>query len=482
MKKLLSAFVAAACLASASVASISVSAEYTTSVKSQDYLSYVIVDEDEDGVKDFVRIVGCTSAESVLIPKTIEDFPVKEITDDAFVMNTSVVTFNVESENQYFKATGGVLFNKNATKLVCYPCAKKTDKSYSIPSTVSVVGNNAFKNCSVLTEVKIAESVTTIGDYAFENCSSLGGITIPSGVTSIGTNAFSGTKLLKDQVINQTGPIYYADKWVIKSDDVSTVMNDSTPIKSGTIGIAGGSFYNHTSLSKIDIPSTVLYIGDEAFLGCSQLSSVTLSSSLKTIGAYAFSDCSSLVELSIPNKVSSMGDGAFLSCDKLAKINIPSGIQIISESLFQDCEALVSIDIPENVSRIEKLAFYNCSSLNKVTIRNKNCVIENKPQTFSNSETTYGGSIVGYAGSTADTYAHTHNRQFEVLGSGTPAGTKGDANGDGKVDVRDAAFIANQLALGKEAALPDAADFNEDGKVNVRDAAAIASYLAKGSK
>ena len=55
---------------------------------------------------------------------------------------------------------------------------------------------------------------------------------------------------------------------------------------------------------------------------------------------------------------------------------------------------------------------------------------------------------------------------------------KGDANLDGKVSVRDAAFIAQLLSQGKYDELCECADFNGDGKVNVRDAAAIANYLA----
>ena len=56
----------------------------------------------------------------------------------------------------------------------------------------------------------------------------------------------------------------------------------------------------------------------------------------------------------------------------------------------------------------------------------------------------------------------------------------GDANIDGKVNVRDAAFIAQKLAQGKVNELTLAADFNEDGNINVRDAAAIAKFLASG--
>jgi len=58
----------------------------------------------------------------------------------------------------------------------------------------------------------------------------------------------------------------------------------------------------------------------------------------------------------------------------------------------------------------------------------------------------------------------------------------GDANNDGKVNVRDCAFIATALAKGQADTLPSNADFNEDGKINVRDAAAIANWLANGGK
>ena len=55
----------------------------------------------------------------------------------------------------------------------------------------------------------------------------------------------------------------------------------------------------------------------------------------------------------------------------------------------------------------------------------------------------------------------------------------GDANLDGKVDVRDCAYIAKMLAQRDTEKLPKNADFNGDGKVDVRDEAAIARLLAK---
>ena len=57
--------------------------------------------------------------------------------------------------------------------------------------------------------------------------------------------------------------------------------------------------------------------------------------------------------------------------------------------------------------------------------------------------------------------------------------TLGDANGDGTLNIRDCAKIAQFAAQGKADSLPDTADYNKDGKKNVRDGAAIAKELAK---
>ncbi len=482
-KKLLSVITATLCAATASVCSISVSAEKTSAVLTDSNLAYVNVDEDEDGIYDFVRITGCeSSAESVLIPKAINDLVVKEIDPMAFATAVSLISVDVNSQNTYFSADDGILFDENGSTLICYPSAKAAT-SYSIPKSVTTISDYAFSNCSKMATVTIPSSVTSIGDYAFYNCAALADITIPASVESLGAGAFVGTELLTYQLKNNMGPLYYADTWVIYADStVDTVMTGANAIKTGTTGIAGGAFYDCDALTKIEIPSGVLYIGESAFQSCADLSSITIPTTVKTVGAYAFSACTSLVELSIPNSVTTIDMCAFLNCTKLAKINIPSNVKTIAESTFENCAALVEVNIPSTVEAIEKLAFYNCAKLNKVVINNKNCDIKDAPQTFSNSESAFTGTIWGHDASTAQSYAKTYNRFFEVLEGGSTSAISGDANGDGKLNVRDCAFIAAALAEGKGDTLPIAADYNEDGKKNVRDAAAIASFLASNKQ
>ena len=63
--------------------------------------------------------------------------------------------------------------------------------AYTIPDSVTTIGDYAFDDCSSLTSVKIPDSVTTIGEWAFSSCSSLESATIGDSVTTIGDYAFS---------------------------------------------------------------------------------------------------------------------------------------------------------------------------------------------------------------------------------------------------------------------------------------------------
>ena len=58
------------------------------------------------------------------------------------------------------------------------------------------------------------------------------------------------------------------------------------------IGIS--AFYDCTSLTSIEIPSSVTSIGTSAFYGCTSLTSIVIPSRVKSIGISAFYECTSL--------------------------------------------------------------------------------------------------------------------------------------------------------------------------------------------
>lgn len=65
-------------------------------------------------------------------------------------------------------------------------------KKVNVPGGVKEVGQNAFTSASALTELTIAEGVEILGDYAFNQCGGYKRLVIPNTVTKIGGYAFRG--------------------------------------------------------------------------------------------------------------------------------------------------------------------------------------------------------------------------------------------------------------------------------------------------
>ena len=134
---------------------------------------------------------GCTGLTSITIPDSVTS-----IGESAFSGCTGLTSINVAENNSNYCSIDGVLFNKDKTELICYPVGK-TETSYSIPDSVTSIGQSAFSGCTGLTSITIGNGVTSIGNLAFYGCTGLTSVTIGNGVTSIGEFAFYGCERLK---------------------------------------------------------------------------------------------------------------------------------------------------------------------------------------------------------------------------------------------------------------------------------------------
>jgi hypothetical protein len=163
----------------------------------------------------FLAFPFCSDLTSVIIPHSVTS-----IGENTFFFCSRLISISVNVNNTAYSSTNGVLFNKDQTTLICFPAGKTG--VYTIPYTVTVIGNSAFYSCSRLTSVTIPNSVTTIGSSAFYSCSRLISVIISNSVATIGE----------------------------------------------------GAFCDCSSLTSVTIPNSVTTIGDFAFLGCSSLTNI----------------------------------------------------------------------------------------------------------------------------------------------------------------------------------------------------------------
>lgn len=310
--------------------------------------------------------------------------------------------------------------------------------SISIPDGVTVIESSAFESCTQLASIAFPSNLKTIGDYAFQNCSKLTSIVIPDGVTTIGTYAFDGcTKIASvsfpsslvsvGSYVIDTSSTWYKNQTnnsVVYAGTVALRFKGTIPatisITDGTIVIADEAFngYN-TTLTRVNIPASVRYIGSKAFYQKSNLLAVYFSNvnNIQSIGSYAFADtqygnsnmgvsgtvgyigniaykfngtmpsdtelvlksgtvaiagnafsgCTGLKSITIPNTVTNIGNSAFYGCTALKSITIPSSVTTIGTGAFFG-SGLTSVTIPNTVINLGGSIFNNCNSLTSVTI------------------------------------------------------------------------------------------------------------------
>ena len=292
---------------------------------------------------------GCGNLTSVTIPSSATT-----ISNYAFYGCRSLENIIVDSRNPAYTSVDGVLFDKNIKTIIKYPEGKKI-KTYTIPSSVTTIGNSAFSSCSNLTGISMQYYVTTIGDSAFSSCNSLTSITIPSSVTVIGDYAFYGCSSLT-----------------------------SVTISNGVTSIRRYAFQNCTGLTNITIPNSVTTIVPWAFDGCSSLTAINVAvqntAYSSTDGILYNKNNTTLVKypggrtgtFAIPNSVTVIGENAFTYSNSLTEINIPSSVKSIEDDAFKDCSSLVSVTIPSSVTAIGNSAFSNCRNLASINVNSQN--------------------------------------------------------------------------------------------------------------
>lgn len=96
--------------------------------------------------------------------------------------------FQIDASNSHFSVVDGVIFNKDSTTLIAFPCGSKI-KHYAVPEGVKTIGDSSFSGSNI-ESVTLPSSLETIEEAAFRLCKNLTKIAIPDSVTKIGELAF----------------------------------------------------------------------------------------------------------------------------------------------------------------------------------------------------------------------------------------------------------------------------------------------------
>ena len=227
-----------------------------------------------------VTITKYTGTEStVILPSTINSWPVTKIGEDALKDNTTIT-------------------------------------SVTIPANVTEIGANAFAGCTNLTSVHYA------GDWS--------NLTIQSGNPAV-EDAVNAQLFDFKFILNDTAVI------VIRYKGTAADVTIPSRYKSKPVTAIDHAAFHDSAVTGVTIPDSVTSIPDDAFAFCSQLTNISIPNSVTFIGFSAFNSCTSLKSITLPSSLSTIQSSAFYNCGNLETIRIPVSVTFIGNYAFAGC-------------------------------------------------------------------------------------------------------------------------------------------------
>lgn len=223
-------------------------------------------------------------------------------------------------------------------------------------------------DCTGITEITLPQSLVSIGDNAFEGCDGLSVLTLPNSVERLGRLAICNCDNLTKVVIGEglktfdyyfflTGcPNLTTLEWNAVCTETKTFdayhSTDccSAPIVNFLVGdkveyIPGQLFWNSQTLSNVVLGNSVKEIGEGAFRNCAALKTLELPETLLTIGQYALLS-TGIESLVVPQNVTDLGTwglgGASFTTVVLTPWEAPRG-----PSAFIDHNSELKLYVPD---------------------------------------------------------------------------------------------------------------------------------------
>ncbi len=310
-------------------------------------ITSVIVPE---GVEQILTraFISCTSMKAIKLPSTIKYIGEKNVftnttaLEGVFIEDLSAwcnIDFETSQCNPADTANNLYVYGELVEDLV-------------IPEDVKTINKIAFQSIDSIKSVTFHDGIEEIGEYAFSYCQNLTEINIPDVPVKIRMEAFDGCAYYEDvnnweDINGVEDETLYIGNHLIKGAAEAKVFT----VKDGTITIADNAFYDvsnsvNTSLETLNLPDSLVRIGDYSFYGAFVLNVINFGSSLKYIGDHAFEGTHFLGELTLNEGLEYLGDYAFANSD-LYKLHFPSTLTEFNTTAFLYTEYLEVITCSE---------------------------------------------------------------------------------------------------------------------------------------
>ena len=239
----------------------------------------------------------------------------------------------------------------------------------NIPGGVEVISSGAFRECSALVEVTIGEGVKTISSAAFLLCSKLASITIPASVTNIGDSAFSSAKI----VYANCAPTTTVGTMVIGANAVIIVAEEQIEAFRES-----WSSYANSICTEDMIVADLFIVEDGAIVKFldNTATSVEIPAGVTSIPSGVFSNRVKTITVSAENTVLKAVENVVYTADGKTLVYYLAGKEDTEFAIPEGVEKVIGITnvyldvltIGADVIDISANAFSGCSGLQEVTV------------------------------------------------------------------------------------------------------------------
>ena len=299
--------------------------------------------------------------------KVLKFYGIDDLTGAVAPYCNKLESITLENNGNYYSANNAIIYYNpaNKTRKLLQAC-KTTTLTHDADTSITEISYCAYQghpiviNDLTIETPYLPNTLTMIGQQAFQECTEIRSIKIPAKCANIMSQAFKACTNLETIIFEE-------------GSSLTCIYNNV--------------FQDCTSINNVDIPLGVTSLEAHCFRGCSNLSTMNLTDNLTVIGIHALRE-TAFSEFICPDSVREVREYAFQGCHNLTSFTFGESIaeigndkdekdsSKITHRVFNECYNLTTIKCPfgKNDPRAEFAPWgapsrvtvtFNCNSDNK---------------------------------------------------------------------------------------------------------------------